>query len=939
MGLFYKELSQIYTAVLNDQELALPALPFTYGDYAQRQQATIQQGKLDDQLAYWKKQLANAPQLVSFPTDRPRPAMQTFNGTRRPVHISDHLFQRVKQFSRQQKVTPYMTLLATFQLLLHRYSGEDDISVGVAVANRTQLEIESLMGFFVNNLVMRTRFCENLTGAELVQKVRCTALEAYSNQDVPIEKVAEAVAERNLGHSALFQTMFILQEERQNELSLPHVAVTQGKIDGNASAVDITLSLKTSKTQLRGFVEYNTDLFNEATMQQLMQHFEHLLENLMTQPDRPVHALPLLTDREQKKILGEWNDTAVSYPKQNGLHQLFEAQTEQTPNHIAIEHQGVQISYTALNQKANQLSHYLQQLGVQPNDRVGLHVGRSTEQLIGFLAILKTGATLVPLDPSYPADRLSYYITDSQLSYLLTHSHWQHQLAVSESVTAVAIDQNPEQIAACSPKNGRVEINPDAIACIFYTSGSSGQPKGVMMRHRNLIHYTQAGLSRFNLRASDRVLQFATIGFDTIIEEVFSTLSCGATLVLRSDDMLDSVAHFMQLTHDWRLTVLDIPMAFWHEVTDLLETVTLPDCVRLIIVGGERALPDRLKVWQGHISAQVTLLNTYGPTEAAVVSSMAHLETAVVPPGAECAIGTPIANVQLLVLDKYRQPVPVGLPGELYIGGAGVAAGYWNQPEKTAAVFVQLQPSLTRFFSDAPTQFYKTGDLVQWRPDGNLTFVGRIDNQIKIRGVRVEPSEIEEALRQHTAVTDALVLPHKQENGETNLVAYFTTKQALSDSDLKVYLNKTLLPQMIPTHFVSLETLPLMPNGKVAIQSLPAPQDVQEKLTHQYTPPETETETETLLCQIWESCLNRQEIGIHISFFDAGGHSLLAMRIVAQIHKMTALNLTVRQLFEYPTIAQLAQLLDSMKNLTITLSEMQAVDDPQQDDSFEEGEI
>lgn len=615
--------------------------------------------------------------------------------------------------------------------------------------------------------------------------------------------------------------------------------------------------------------------------------------------------LPLLTEAERHQILVEWNNTAADYPRDQCIHQLFEAQVRHTSNAVALVYENMQLTYRQLNQRANQLAHYLQRLGVGPEVPVGLCVERSLEMIVGLLGILKAGGAYVPLDPAYPRERLAFILEDTQAPILVTQEHLREGLP-RHSAQAVYLDW--DGISQESEENPESSVRAENAAYIIYTSGTTGTPKGVVIQHKSLVNYCEAARVAYALKPGDRVLQFATISFDASAEEIYPCLAYGATLVLRTNSMLDSVSLFLQKCQEWALTVLDLPTAYWHELTRKIavEALLLPPSVRLVIIGGERALPELVALWQSHVGQQAQLVNTYGPTEATIVATM-HRVSGSTEAGAtlrEVPIGRPIANAQVYLLDQYLRAVPIGVPGELHIGGVGLAREYFNRPELTAEKFIPHP-----FSTEPGARLYKTGDLARYLPAGDIEFLGRIDHQVKIRGYRIELGEIEAVLEQHPAIQEAVVVAREDIPGDKRLVAYVVPgrEQTPTSSELRGIVLERLPNYMVPSAFVLLESLPISSNGKLDRRTLPAPERTGRELDETFVAPVLAVHQQ--LAQIWEELLDTQPVGIRDNFFELGGHSLLAVRLVDRIEQFWGKKISATTLLAGPTIEQLASVL------------------------------
>ncbi|HEY9669184.1 MAG TPA: amino acid adenylation domain-containing protein, partial [Coleofasciculaceae cyanobacterium] len=662
----------------------------------------------------------------------------------------------------------------------------------------------------------------------------------------------------------------------------------------------------------------NTDLFDAATITRMMGHFQTLLEAIVDNPQQRVSELPLLSANERHQLLVEWNDTRAEYPLDKCIHQLFEATVERTPDAVAVVLQDQQLTYRELNCRANQLAHYLRSLGVEPDVLVGICIERSLEMLVGLLGILKAGGAYVPLDPAYPKERLAHMLSDSQAPILLTQARLLSELPEHQA-RVVALDRDWDIIARENQDNPLTQVKANNLAYVIYTSGSTGKPKGVMIEHQSVVNLTATVGAEYGMVSCDRVLQFSSISFDSATDEIYNCLTVGGTLVLRTDEMLSSVSTFLQKCREWQVSVLELPTAYWHQIVSELATTgeSLPTSVRLISVGGEAVLPEKVRQWQTCVDERwrrqqlgepPLLINAYGPTEATVEATLCKLSESVLEDTcSQVPIGRPIGNVQAYILDRYLQPVPIGVPGELHIGGVGLARGYLNRPDLTTEKFIP-----NPFNNQPGTRLYRTGDLVRYLPDGNIEYLGRIDNQVKIRGFRIELGEIETVLGQHPAIRETLVMVREDVPGDKRLVAYLIPKQepALTISELRHFLKEKLPNYMIPSAFVMLESIPLTPNDKVDYRALPAPEKAQLELEETFVAPRTPVEEK--LADIWTNVLGLEHVGIHNSFFDLGGHSLVAMQVMSRLRQAFGVELPLRSLFETPTVAELAEQIDTL---------------------------
>ncbi len=782
-GVFVRELRALYEAFSQDKPSPLPELPIQYADFAVWQREWLAGEVLERQLSYWKGQLTGAPAVIDLPTDRPRPAVQSYRGAHQSMRLSRELTEKLKELSQREGATLFMTLLAAFQTLLMRYTSQEDIVIGSPIAGRNRAETENLIGFFINTLVLRTDLSGDPTFRELLGRVKELTFGAYEHQDVPFEKLVEELQpERSLSRNPLFQVMFTLLNAPGQSLELPGLTLRPLPADSGTSQFDVALAMYDGEEGLRGAFGYITDLFDAATVARMVRHFHTLLESIVANPDQHLSALPMLTEAERQQLLVEWNDTQADYPKGRCIHDLFEAQVERTPDAVAVVFEGEQLSYRELNRRANLLAHHLQKLGVGPEVRVGMMLERSLEMLVGLLGVLKAGGAYVPLDPAYPQERISFMLEDAEAPVLLTQARLAGSLP-PHGAEVVRLDADWDMIARGSAENPVSDAQAENLAYVIYTSGSTGQPKGVMIPHRALVSHCTVAAKHYALQSHDRILQFASISFDVAAEEIFPYWLTGAAVVIRPDEVAASITDFLSFAEKEKLSVIDLPAAFWHQwVSELSGTeAPLPSTLRLVIVGNEKVLPERLATWQKTFGGRVRWINAYGPTEATITT------TTYEPVGwrkdqtvSSVPIGRPLANKQVYILDRHLQPVPIGVSGELYIGGETLARGYLNRPELTAERFIPHP-----FSTEMGARMYKTGDLARYLADGNIEFLGRRDYQVKIRGFRIELGEIEAMLAKHPGVHEAVVEARENESGDQRLVAYVvpTQGQAFGESN------------------------------------------------------------------------------------------------------------------------------------------------------------
>jgi amino acid adenylation domain-containing protein len=904
------EIETLYQAFSDGKPSPLSPPTLQYTDFALWQRQWLQADVLEEQLAYWKQHLAELSTL-QLPTDRPRPARPSHRGARHCLALSKALTEALKALSRQEGVTLFVTMLAAFKTLLHRYSGQDDIVVGTVTAGRNRAELQQIMGDFLNTLVLRSDLSDNPSFRQLLRRVRDVTLGAYAHQDLPFEQLVDKLQPvRRPGTNPLFQVAFTI-EPLMPLLDLGWT-INQLDIHPGSAKFDLYLELDEKPDGMTGRIEYNTDLFEEATIARMGGHYQTLLEGIVANPEQRLSDLPLLTAPEQQQLL-EWNHTQTDFPKTVCIHQLFENQVERTPDAVAIVFDGKQLSYRELNGRANQLAHHLISLGVKPEALVGICVERSIEMIVGLLGILKAGGAYVPLDPAYPPVRLTFMLADAQVPVLLTQQHLLGRLPKDEP-PVICIDTDWETIAKETEENSRNQTTVDNLAYVIYTSGSTGKPKGVSVTHRSVIRLVK-NTNYVNLTADDVFLQIAPISFDASTFEIWGPLVNGSRLVIIPPHV-PSLEELGQALQHYQVTTLWLTAGLFHLMVDMRLEELKP--VRQLLAGGDvLSVPHVKKVLQTLKGCR--LINGYGPTENTTFSCCYPM-TDSSQVGNTVPIGHPIANTQVYVLDAHLQRVPIGIYGELYIGGDGLARDYFNRPELTAEKFVPnpFEQDIGGFQNGRSllTRLYKTGDLVRYLPDGNLEFLGRIDHQVKIRGFRIELGEIEAVLSQHAAVQEAVVIVREDIAGDKCLVAYIvqtaegcqTSKVCQAEEVLlRRFLKQKLPDYMVPSTFVLLEALPLTPNGKIDRQALPQPRRVY--LGTSYIAPKTQIEHQ--IATIWQTVLHINKVCVHDKFFDLGGNSLLLVQVQNQLVEVLNREVSVITLFEYPTISALAHYLEN----------------------------
>ncbi|REG14281.1 non-ribosomal peptide synthase protein (TIGR01720 family)/amino acid adenylation domain-containing protein/natural product biosynthesis luciferase-like monooxygenase protein, partial [Archangium gephyra] len=898
IGVLVREVAALYEAFAQGRPSPLPELPVQYADYASWQRQWLQGEVLDTQLHWWRQQLAGAPHALELPTDKPRPSVQSFRGARVPLKLSKDLSERLVQLCQREGVTPFMALLASFQLLLSRYSNQDDISVGSPIAGRRHAEHEGLIGFFVNTLVLRARFAGAISFRELLHQVRETTLGAFAHQDVPFEKLVEELQpQRDLSRSPLFQVIFALQNAPMPEMALPGLSLRPLEVENRVTKCDASIILSSSPEGFDGVFEYATDLFEHATAARMMGHFQVLLEAALSRPEAPLSELTLSSESERQQVLVDWNQTQRDYPRDACIHHLFEQQVALRPNAIAVEFGEQRLTYRELDARSNQLAHLLRSHGVGPDSLVALFLERSVELIVSLVGILKAGGAYLPLDASYPAQRLAFMLEDAPPRLLLTSRALRSQLPVSDSLPCLLWEElSLKSQPTSAPDSGVTSRN---LAYVDFTSGSTGRPKGVAIEHRSVLRLLH-GATYAHLGPEETFLLLAPISFDATTLEVWGPLVHGARLVVFPPQSPSDLELLTQVLQRHGVTTLHLTSGLFTQVVDhKLDSLR---GLRQLLTGGDVVSAPHVRRVLEQLRIPVTAC--YGPTESTLFTScfrMTHPEQ----PGDSVPIGSPIANTQLYLLDAHLRPVPVGVPGELYIGGDGLARGYLSRPELTAERFIP-----NPFSSQPGERLYRTGDLARWRPDGVLKFLGRLDNQVKIRGFRVELAEVEAALLAHPEVREAVAVVREDSPGNKRLVAYVTSdSQQLDISALRSFLKQRLPDFMLPSALVRLEALPLTSTSKVDRKALPPPNVASSGRTSHFVEPTTALERQ--LVSIWAQELGLEEVGVDDHFFEKlGGTSLSVIKVAARMREVLGREVQMTWLFEHPTISDLARRLD-----------------------------
>jgi amino acid adenylation domain-containing protein len=887
------ELTALYESFDNGLPSPLKDPSLQYGDYAVWQKQWLKSEEFLSELRYWRNQLQGELPVLQMHADHPRPAQMSYQGGRIRVDMSKQTTDTLRTLSAREDATLFMMLLTIFDVMLHRFTGQEDIIIGCPVWGRYQPETEKMLGFFINTIVLRINSGGAPTFREHLRRVRQVCLDAFSHQKMPIDRLVEEInPKRDLSRTPLYQALFTLQDARNRSAKMGNVAIEQIPAPQTDSApADVLLWFKETKKELMGRLDYNTDIFDHPTMERFMRHFQVLVRSVTANPDVDINKLQLFDDDDKKWVLSTLNATEKEYARHCGVHDLFERQAAATPHRDALECNGDRLTYAQLDARANQVASYLKTRDVVPGQLIGICLERSLEMVVGVLGILKTGAAYVPLDPNFPPERLSYMMSDANIKVLLTEEAIISQLP-SHGVRLVSIDGEASNIALCSDRKPSINgFDPECPAYVIYTSGSTGKPKGVQVPHRAVVNFLTSMQREPGLTKDDILVAITTLSFDISVLEIFLPLSVGAKSVVVSRDVAWDGEQLMQTLSHCCATVMQATPATWR----LLLAAGWQGSPSLkILCGGENLAPDLAAELLPKVSE---LWNMYGPTETTVWSTCYKIVDAKMP----LLIGHPIANTQVYILDTNLNPVPIGVHGELYIGGDGVSLGYLNRPELTQKSFLP-----DPFSNRRGGIIYKTGDRAKFHSNGAIECLGRIDNQIKIRGFRIELGEIEAVLSTLDVVEQCAVIAIEIKPGDVRLVAYLALKlqRTVTSTELRKYLRNSLPDYMVPQHFVELETLPLTYNGKIDRKQLPLPTDFPVTIEDTYIAPRTDNEK--YLAELWADLLGRDRIGIHSNFFEIGGHSLLSMTCIARIQKETGVQLSPRVLL-LNTLEQIAE--------------------------------
>ncbi|WP_342551890.1 non-ribosomal peptide synthase/polyketide synthase [Paenibacillus sp. FSL R7-0652] len=885
MGILADEFARLYAGE------ALSELRVQYKDYAVWQHARTASEEMNRQQAYWTETLSGELPVLALSTDRARPAVQSYEGSRMSFQVSEEITEGLKKLALETGSTLYMVLLAAYNTLLHRYTGQEDIVVGTPIAGRSHADLEPVVGMFVNTLAMRNQPRGEKSFTEFLAEVKETTLGAYGNQDYPFDRLVEEVApRRDMSRNPLFDTMFVLQNMEQRTIELEDLEIQVNPGQGHVSKMDITVTAWETEGSLQCEIEYATQLYDRETIERMSGHWQQLLRSLIEAPHLQLSEVEVVTESEKAQIAG-FNATEAAYPKEKTIHQLFEEQVERTPENIAVVYEGEELTYRELNERANQLARNLRARGVGPESIVGLMVERSLEMIVGIMGVLKAGGAYLPLDPTYPQERITYMLEDSGTALILTQRHVADRVAFQGDMLYLE-----DQKIYSGPGDDLAGVSsPQNLAYVIYTSGTTGRPKGVLTTHRNVVRLLVSDNSLFDFNSNDVWTLFHSYCFDFSVWEMYGALVFGGTLIVVPHAVVKNPTLFMELLETHQVTILNqTPSYFKQLANEILTNNSERLAIRKIIFGGEALNPSSLRIWNARYP-NIQLINMYGITEITVHAT--YKEITVLEIGEACSnIGKPIPTLGAFILDRNGHMSPLGVAGELYISGDGLARGYLNQPELTAERFVPnpFKPG---------ERMYRTGDLARWLPDGNVEYLGRIDDQVKIRGYRIELGEIETQLAKHEHVIEAAVVAREDLQGQSYLCGYVVANGDLTVASLRQYLGQGLPDYMIPAHFVQLDQLPLTPNGKLDRKALPEPNGTMES-GRVYVAPRSETEEQ--LAALWKSVLGVEKIGVQDSFFELGGHSLNAMIVVSRVNREFAVDIPLREMFQYPTIEELA---------------------------------
>ncbi len=893
-GMLIKEMSLLYEAFLDNLSYPLPSLPINYFDFVQWQTERMNHGAFDLQLKYWRTQLKEGFPVLELPFDYQRPPVQSNRGSFQLFNISQQTYKKIKLFIQTEKVTLFMFLIAVFKILLHRYSGQQDILVGTPVAGRNRSELEKIIGLFVNTLVLRSTVFSNYSVKDFLKQVRKTTLEAYENQDVPFEKIVEEInPTRSISHNPFFSVMLQVDNAAM-PLDFAKLELTPLQINSGMSQVDLSMTFWEEDDGLMGSLEYNTDLFKPETIERIIAHYETLLRAVLSNPNRKISSLPLITEKEKKEILFYWNNTSFPLSKNDSIISLFEEKAHKRPDHIAVIHLNKDITYRELNERANQIAHILQNKGIGKNCFVPIYLEKSIELVVAIIGVLKAGAAYVPIAPSSPIERVMLQIKELHSKTMISKKKYLVTDIMDIDTTVLCLDRDKEMINSQDRRVPNRSVRFDDLACLIYTSGSTDIPKGVLIEHHSILNLTTSFIQSYNVNHNDRMLPITSVGSASLVGEVLPILAAGGSLFLTEKNLFLDLDELVSLIDLYDVTILStIPSL----ISRLNTNQRKPKNLRLLLSGGETLFIDQIN----QFSDSVQIVNGYGLSESTVCSTCKTYDTTIDSSDLIVSIGKPIINTKIYVLDDELNLLPVGVKGEIYISGEGIVRGYLNNDKLTTERFINNPYNTNQ-------RLFKTGDLACWLPNGELRFFGRSDEQVQINGFRVELKEIEKHLRLYPHIDDVVVTLKEDSLGERRLSAFYTNSQQVvySTEQLREWLSNRLPQYMIPSHFILMNELPVNTNGKIDVRALPSITSKRPSLGTPYEQPQTDTEK--IISLIWEESLNIKGLGIDDNFFDLGGHSLLLIDIYNRLkNQYKGMEITIVDLFKYTTIRSLAR--------------------------------
>ncbi|SDX08775.1 amino acid adenylation domain-containing protein [Marininema mesophilum] len=897
-GILLQEMVALYRDFVRDKPSSLKDLSIQYVDYSQWQRNVLNDSVIEKQLKYWKEQLDGDLPVLELPTDYKREISKN-NQSTYCFRISSHLSNQIKEFSKKEESTIFVTMLTVFKMMLHRYTGQKDILVGTPSSQRYQEELEGLIGPFINMLVLRTNLSENLTFRELLLRVRKVVMGAYSHQDIRFEKLIEEL-QPNRNHSPFFQVMFQIQNAPLEEaVELEELKIESLNLHRSTSKFDMNLMFTEVEHTLQGYLDYNSDLFSEETIIRMMRHYQILLEHALENVDHPIATLPLLGEEERKQVLVDWNKTDGKASHDLFMHQIIEEQAESNPDNVALEFKNKHLTYLDLNRRANQLAHFLQNRGVGPDTLIGISMEPSLEIIVALLGILKAGGAYVPIDPSYPQSRIEYMLNDSKVSIVLTDSNHVDSLPTTQA-ECISLDKEWDKVSQESSEKPVCEVTGENLAYVIYTSGSTGNPKGVMVKHKGLMNYVSWATDTLRVKDGHGSILHSTLSFDLTITSLFPSLMAGKRLlILEKEQGIEGLKQ--ALLQNKGFSLIKITPAHLQLLSKTIKPDEMNGLANVFVIGGAALSYEYIAPWLKY-APDTLIINHYGPTET--VCGCCTFEVVSERIEGNIPIGKPIANTQLYVLDEHLEPSPLNVPGELYIGGQGVARGYLNRPDLTEERFIA-----NPFSDDSSLRLYKTGDRVRRLPDGNLEFIGRMDDQIEIRGFRIEQGEIEANLCRHPLIEAAAVITLDDSSNEKSLAVYYVPSegQEVNTKELRKHLNDFLPEYMIPSLYVPLKSLPLTLNGKIDRKKLASLELPSTSTNSTYVGPRDQYELEVV--RIWEEVLERQNISIHDNFFEVGGHSLKVLDIMIAIQKQYQVTIPIHIFLGTPTIVHICNYL------------------------------